>query len=874
MADKTLNDVAAELQAVNQKLQDAGVTQKGVIAPLEELAQQGKTQIKAAEKAALAESEAAREAARRAGDKPTIEVAVKLEPPEEEGGFLMHILKALGLIGAGAAGLAAGLLVGWLAFVGDLLKRLGKIFKLDKIKIPKFLDDFFKAFTKEGKIAKRIMGIVDDFKMPKFLDDFFKAFTKEGKLGKKIMKIIDNFKMPKFKIFDTIGDFFKSTDKFKDISKAIKGVKDLLPKGGGGGTIGKMFKGLKDVFKPLKTLGTTLGDAFKPLSKLLGTGAKGSGILNSMKAFLKGGMMGKVFKAFARVGKAIAAPLTIIMGIVDGFFEAKDAVGKSEGMMATMVNAVVGAIGGFIDGAIFQLLDLLKSGISWIAGFFGFTEVEKFLDSFSFSKMFNEFLDDVYKWFNQLFSDPIGALTKLVSKYFGANLAIADFIVDMLKKPIVWLLGVFGWDDAAAATESFSLSGTVMAAWDKVVAWVKGLFAWGKDAGATEEGGWSFLTFVESAWTKVKEWFASLLSWGKETEAGSWIVTTIDSVVTTVKGWFTGLFSWASTEDEKDSWIVKTIKGIVTTVKEWFGSMFQFDSASGLLKTVMNIMMWIPNLFVKAVAGIASWFAGILGFEKESEAIASAGKEFNFGDLIMKAVKAIGKWFGDLFDSIINFDFAGIARGLMPDFLADMIFGDEKPKGKKTGEIEKANKAKTELDKEGTGDLAGGGIGDMFSLGNLMKPIRDKVTTLLDPATAPWGLGKFTGFLQEKLLAMLPTAEGLAEGGLVGMSKMGPQSMGAAMGLESGGLFTLSQGEFVLDNQAAQSFLQAAMILKGQDLSSGQSLMDLERDKQRTGGSSSTVVVNNTTSNQVNSSQPVVLPVSGVSPASPETRMS
>ena len=103
---------------------------------------------------------------------------------------------------------------------------------------------------------------------------------------------------------------------------------------------------------------------------------------------------------------------------------------------------------------------------------------------------------------------------------------------------------------------------------------------------------------------------------------------------------------------------------------------------------------------------------------------------------------------------------------------------------------------------------------------------------------------------------------------------MGPQSLGAAMGLESGGLFTLSQGEFVLDNQAAQTFLQAAMILKGQDLSSGQSLMDLERDKQRTGGSSSTVVVNNTTSNQVNSSQPVVLPVSGVSPASPETRMS
>ena len=129
---------------------------------------------------------------------------------------------------------------------------------------------------------------------------------------------------------------------------------------------------------------------------------------------------------------------------------------------------------------------------------------------------------------------------------------------------------------------------------------------------------------------------------------------------------------------------------------------------------------------------------------------------------------------------------------------------------------------------------------------------------------------------RQQLAAVLELTKGVkhkAEGGLVGLSSFASGTLGSAMGLESGGLFTLTQGEMVLDNQAAQTFLQAAMILKGQDLS-GQSLMDLERDKQRTGGSSSTVVVNNTTSNQVNSSQPVVLPVTGVSPASPETRMS
>ena len=118
------------------------------------------------------------------------------------------------------------------------------------------------------------------------------------------------------------------------------------------------------------------------------------------------------------------------------------------------------------------------------------------------------------------------------------------------------------------------------------------------------------------------------------------------------------------------------------------------------------------------------------------------------------------------------------------------------------------------------------------------------------------------------------TVEGLAEGGLVGLSPMGAQSMGAAMGLESGGLFTLSQGEFVLDNQAAQSFLQAAMILKGQDLSSGQNLMDLQRDKTTAGGMAATMIVNNTNSQQNIQSQAMVLPPSPIMAGNGESTLS
>jgi hypothetical protein len=104
------------------------------------------------------------------------------------------------------------------------------------------------------------------------------------------------------------------------------------------------------------------------------------------------------------------------------------------------------------------------------------------------------------------------------------------------------------------------------------------------------------------------------------------------------------------------------------------------------------------------------------------------------------------------------------------------------------------------------------------------------------------------------------------EGGFIGMSPFATGTIGKTMGLESGGLFTLSQGEFVLDNQAAQIFLQAAMILKGQDLS-GTSLMDLQRVSsatQQTGGGMVNIV--NNSPQQVNQSQQMFMPAPVIQP--------
>ena len=175
----------------------------------------------------------------------------------------------------------------------------------------------------------------------------------------------------------------------------------------------------------------------------------------------------------------------------------------------------------------------------------------------------------------------------------------------------------------------------------------------------------------------------------------------------------------------------------------------------------------------------------------------------------------------------------------MPDFLADMIFGKAEPKKDKSAETKKLD-----LSAADTGGLS---LGAMFDIGAMMAPIREKVMTLLDPEQAVWGMGKFTGFLRDTLLKLLPEPTKMAEGGLVGMSPFAKGSMGRAMGLETGGLFTLSQGEMVLDNQAAQTFLKAAQLLTGSQV--------LEQSRMGGGGGAPVIINNNNVDNSMQSSQ-------------------
>ena len=121
-----------------------------------------------------------------------------------------------------------------------------------------------------------------------------------------------------------------------------------------------------------------------------------------------------------------------------------------------------------------------------------------------------------------------------------------------------------------------------------------------------------------------------------------------------------------------------------------------------------------------------------------------------------------------------------------------------------------------------------------------MKPIREKIGSILNPDEAPFGLGKVVGFFREKLLNIFPKVEGAKQGTLVGSpitsikeiapitglqrgGLVGSPITGNITPLESGGLFTLSKGEFVLDNQASELFMKAAAMLAGsRDMARGE----------------------------------------------------
>ena len=188
-----------------------------------------------------------------------------------------------------------------------------------------------------------------------------------------------------------------------------------------------MTGAIKSVFGGLGALALKLFPDLNQITGLFGDVAKGGGLVKTILGDLLE-PVGKFFGKFKTLAKFIAAPLIPIMAALDAFFEGKDAAEKSEGTLATIVNSVIGAISGLIDGAVFQLADLIKSAISSLASVLGMKKIEETLDSFSFSEIFNKILDGIYEFVNKIFNDPGAVVDSVVGFFKGLIDKLTGFI--------------------------------------------------------------------------------------------------------------------------------------------------------------------------------------------------------------------------------------------------------------------------------------------------------------------------------------------------------------------------------------------------------------------------------------------------------------
>jgi len=333
------------------------------------------------------------------------------------------------ILGAAVASLAfiPGLFMG---FFGDkgLGGQLKKLFPKTSAKITQFftrISTFFKNLgTKIAKPFKIIGGRVSNF-------------------GKTIGQSIDDFIKPIKTFFSNMKTKFtqnkavKGTSKFiADLGDDFKKLGDLFKslKGGaaGGGGPGKLATLVSKITTPFKAFFGSIGKFFTPFKSFMGTAGKLAPKFLSIGKTV-GGIAGKLF-----------LPITIIMGAFDGIKGFIDGFKSEDGNMVQKILSGLGeGTSRILQGLLGMPLDLLKKGVAWILGKFGFDNAKEALESFSFSDLIGKLMGGItgvvksaVQFITDLFTNPKETLAK-VGEAFGK---VKDAVNNVLKKILKFIL--------------------------------------------------------------------------------------------------------------------------------------------------------------------------------------------------------------------------------------------------------------------------------------------------------------------------------------------------------------------------------------------------------------------------------------------------
>jgi len=290
--------------------------------------------------------------------KNVVTPAPALVPPVPPGGgaTVAPSIGGLGGFAIGAVATLPALIVGFVEGVFDSIRALFKAFKIPNLFAP-ITDTLREKFGRGSKIFQFLDDLV--VKTYVFFDDYLvKPLTRFG---------------------DFIGEQFGKIKSFFDPN----------------GMIGKIFSPISEGFGRVGSIFGSIGETF---GKFFG----------AIRAF--GAVLGRLF-----------VPIGIIMSIVDTVKGAIAGFTEEEGSMVDkLIAGLYGGLKGLINGLIMMPLDLLKDGVSWIAGKLGFDNFSEVLDSFSFQDLFSNMVDKVTEIVQKIFRFPVA-----VTKAGGAALRAA-----------------------------------------------------------------------------------------------------------------------------------------------------------------------------------------------------------------------------------------------------------------------------------------------------------------------------------------------------------------------------------------------------------------------------------------------------------------
>lgn len=277
-----------------------------------------------------------------------------------------------------------------------------------------------------------------------------------------------------------IKGFFTSIGKrFTDIGKSLKGlfkgvdvkIKNAfapLTKG-----IDKILKPIKGLFTPILESFKSIGSSFKDISNLFGGkgGGKLAKIIDPIANFVKSIMKTapKFFKLGAQIGRLagrLFLPFTIIMSLFDAFKGATAEAEKQEGGINKFIAGFGGAISGILKGLIGMPLDLLKNGVAWILGKFGFKDAKAALNSFSFSDLIGDivmtpinYLIGIVDNIKQIFQGDGSFMGKLTNAIGEIVSSLISFPINTLQDAVIKIGEFFGFD--MSAVSDFDLAGKI-----------------------------------------------------------------------------------------------------------------------------------------------------------------------------------------------------------------------------------------------------------------------------------------------------------------------------------------------------------------------------------------------------------------------------